>query len=80
MCDHTFCVMGNKATDIENDVKHIRKVITCSICGCKQYSTNFARHVRTKKHHKEAYYAGNKFEVEKYEPQPKKKNDYIILG
>ena len=67
-------------SNIDKEVKSMRKVITCHICGCKQYSTNFARHVRTKKH-KEADYADNKFEVEKYEPQPKKKkNDYIILG
>jgi len=52
--------------------------MTCNICGCKQYTTNFARHSRTKKH-KEADYADNKFEVEKYEPPPKKKNDFIIL-
>ena len=65
--------------NIEKDVeKKSYKFRTCSICGCKQYSTNFARHVRTKKH-KEADYADNKFEVEKYEPQPKK-HDYIILG
>ena len=58
--------------NIEKDVeKKTYKFRTCNVCGCKQYSTNFARHVRTKKH-KEADYADNKFEVEKYEPQPKK--------
>ena len=51
--------------------KKTYKFRTCNICGCKQYSTNFARHVRTKKH-KEADYADNKFEVEKYEPLQKK--------
>ena len=60
-------------SNIENDVeKKTYKFRTCNICGCKQYSTNFARHVRTKKH-KEADYADNKFEVEKYEPPQKKK-------
>ena len=53
--------------------------LACNVCGCRLYSKNFARHSRTQKH-KEADYADNKFEVEKYEPQPKKKNDYIILG
>ena len=66
-------------SNIENDVKTIRKIITCSICGCKQYSTNFARHVRTKKH-KEADYADNKFEVEKYEPIKKKNIDFLRVS
>ena len=56
-----------------------KKNITCSICGCKQYSTNFARHVRTKKH-KEADYADNKFEVEKYEPIKKKNIDFLRVS
>ena len=55
------------------------KLRNCCVCGCRLYNKNFARHLRTKKH-KEADYAVNKFEIEKYEPQPKKKNDYIILG
>ena len=70
----------NDMFDIQNDVeKKPPKIITCNICGCKQYSTNFARHARTKKH-KEADYADNKFEVEKYEPQSKKKSEFIILS
>ena len=70
----------NDMFDIQNDVeKKTPKIITCNICGCKQYSTNFARHARTKKH-KEADYADNKFEVEKYEPQFKKKSEFIILS
>jgi hypothetical protein len=68
--------MSNLQNDVEKKIYIFR---TCNVCGCKQYSTNFARHVKTKKH-KEADYAYNKFELEKYEPQPKKKNDYIILG
>ena len=65
-------------SNIEKDVAKPYNFRTCNICGCKQYTTNFARHSRTKKH-KEADYADNKFEVEKYEPQSKK-NDYVILG
>ena len=66
-------------SNIENDVKKIRKIITCPVCGCKQYSTNFARHVRTKKH-KEADYADNKFEVERYEPLKKKNIDFLKVS
>ena len=65
--------------NIEKDVeKKTYKFRTCNVCGCKHYSTNFARHVQTKKH-KEADYADNKFEVEKYEPQPKK-NEFMKLS
>ena len=69
----------NTISNIEKDVAKPYNFRTCNICGCKQYTTNFARYSRTKKH-KEADYAVNKFEIEKYEPQPKKNNDYIILG
>jgi hypothetical protein len=49
-------------SNIENDaIKIKRKIIMCSICGCKQYTSNYARHLKTKKH-KEADYADNKFE------------------
>ena len=65
--------------NIQKDVTKVYKFITCNLCGCKQYTTNFARHARTKKH-KEADYADNKFEVEKYKPPIKKNNDFIILG
>ena len=66
-------------TDIIKDVKKAYKFRTCNTCGCKQYTTNFARHVKTKKH-KEADYADQKFEIQKYEPPQTKKNDFIILG
>ena len=66
----------NDATNIYKDVKKFR---TCNICGCKQYTTNFARHTRTKKH-KEAYYADEKFEIEKYEPRVKKNKDVLIIS
>ena len=67
-------------SNIEKDVLKIkRKIVTCNICGCKQYTSNFSRHLKTKKH-KEAYYADNKFELEKYKPPKDKKiNDFIIL-
>ena len=65
--------------NIQKDVAKVYKFITCNLCGCKQYTTNFSRHSRTKKH-KEADYAVNKFEVEKYKPPIKKNNDFIILG
>ena len=66
-------------TNIEKDaIKINRKIITCAICGCKQYTSNYSRHIKTKKH-KEADYACNKFEVEKYEAPKNKKNDYILL-
>ena len=55
-----------------------RKIITCNICGCKQYTSNFSRHIRTKKH-KEADYADNKFELEKSKPPINKKNGFLIL-
>ena len=63
----------DSAYNILKDVgdKKTYKFRTCNICGCKQYTTNFARHSRTKKH-KEADYADNKFEIEKYEPPAKK--------
>lgn len=65
---------------IEKDVVKIkRKIITCSICGCKQYTSNFSRHIKTKKH-KEADYADNKFELEKYKPTLHKKDDVLILS
>ena len=65
--------------NIEKDVeKRAYNFRTCNICGCKQYTTNFARHSRTKKH-KEADYADQKFEIEKYEPPVKKKSEYLIL-
>ena len=64
---------------LQKEVKKAYKHRTCNVCGFCLYSKNFARHSRTKKH-KEADYACNKFEVEKYEPPPKKKNDFIILG
>ena len=63
---------------IQKDVKRTHKIITCHLCGCKQYTTNYAKHIKTKKH-KEADYACNKFEVEKYEPPLSKKNDFLIL-
>ena len=66
-------------SDILNDVaKKTYKFRTCNICGCKQYTTNFSRHSKTKKH-KEADYACDKFEIEKYEPPTKKNSDYLIL-
>ena len=65
-------------SNIEKEVKKTPKFRTCDICGCKQYTTNYARHTKTKKH-KEAYYVYNKFEVEKYRPPISKKNDYLIL-
>ena len=34
--------------NIEKDVAKVYKLITCNICGCKQYITNFARHSKTK--------------------------------
>ena len=68
----------NNDTNIDKDVTKLYKYRTCNICGCKQYTTNFARHSRTKKH-KEADYAYNKFEIEKYEPPANKKNDFILL-
>ena len=66
--------------NIEKDVeKKIYKFRTCNTCGCKQYTTNYSRHLKTKKH-KEADYADNKFELERYEPPKNKKNsDFIIL-
>ena len=71
---------SNNNGDILNDVeKKTYKFRTCNICGCKQYTTNFSRHSKTKKH-KEADYAYNKFEIERYEPPTNKKNtDFIIL-
>ena len=69
----------NDAININKDVKKSYKFRTCNICGCKQYTTNFARHIRTKKH-KDAYYADEKFEIEKYEPRSKKKKDVLMLS
>ena len=65
-------------SNIEKEVKKTPKFRICDICGCKQYTTNYARHTKTKKH-KEAYYAYNKFEIEKYKPPAKKKTDYLIM-
>ena len=67
-------------SNIEKDVKIKRKIITCNICGCKQYTSHFSRHLKTRKH-KEAYYADNKFELEQYKP-PKDKtiNEFMILS
>ena len=71
--------MSDNSSNIIKDVeKKTYNFRICNICGCKQYTTNFARHSKTKKH-KEAYYADQKFEVEKYEPPVNKKHDYIIL-
>ena len=64
---------------LQKEVKKAYKHRTCNVCGCRLYSKNFARHSRTKKH-KEVDYAYNKFEVEKYEPQPKKKNEFMKLS
>ena len=69
----------NDAININKDVKKSYKFRTCNICGCKQYTTNFARHARTKTH-KEAYYADEKFEIEKYEPRAKKNKDVLIIS
>jgi hypothetical protein len=66
-------------SNLEKDaIKIKRKIITCAICGCKQYTSNYSRHTRTKKH-KEADYADQKFEITKYEPPVNKKNDFLIL-
>ena len=66
-------------SNIEKDVLKIkRKIVTCNICGCKQYTSNFSRHLKTKKH-KEADYADNKFELEKSKPPINKKNEFLIL-
>ena len=71
--------MSDNSCNIVKDVeKKTYKFRTCNICGCKQYTTNFSRHSKTKKH-KEAYYAYNKFEIEKYKPPVNKKSDYLIL-
>ena len=65
--------------NIEKDVeKKTYRFRICNICGCKQYSTNFARHARTKKH-TEADYADQKFEVMKYELPPKKNTEFLRL-
>ena len=68
--------MSNLQKDVENKIYIFR---TCNVCGCKQYSTNFARHVKTKKH-KEADYAYNKFELEKYHPPVNKSKEFMILS
>lgn len=66
-------------SNLERDaIKIKRKIITCAICGCKQYTSNYSRHIKTKKH-KEADYADQKFEITKYEPPVNKKNDFLIL-
>ena len=68
--------MSKDLNDAINIYKDVKKFRTCNICGCKQYTTNFARHARTKnkkKKNKEAYYADEKFEIEKYEPRAKNK-------
>ena len=57
-------MMSNNNGDILNDVeKKTYKFRTCNICGCKQYTTNFSRHSKAKKH-KESDYAYHKFEIE----------------
>jgi hypothetical protein len=73
--------MDNKLNEfnLQKEVKRAYKLRTCNVCGCRLYNKNFARHSRTKKH-MEADYADNKFEVEKYEPQPQKKNDYMVIS
>jgi hypothetical protein len=63
---------------IEKDVEKKNYYKTCSICGCKQYSNNYARHLKTKKH-KQVDYANQKFEITKYEPPQSKKTEYLIL-
>ena len=71
--------MSDNSSNIVKDVeKKTYNFRTCNVCGCKQYTTNFARHLKTKKH-KDVDYAYNKFEIEKYEPPVNKKSDYLIL-
>ena len=70
--------MDNLIHPINKDVEKKRYFKTCSICGCKQYSNNFARHLKTKKH-REVDHANQKFEITKYEP-PKQKSDILILS
>ena len=60
---------------INKDVEKKNYFKMCNICGCKQYSNNFARHLRSKKH--EVDYANQKFEVTKYKP-PINKNIIIF--
>jgi len=68
----------NNLIIINKDVEKKNYFKMCNICGCKQYSNNFARHLRSKRH-KEVDYANQKFEMTKYEPPQNKKNDYLIL-
>jgi hypothetical protein len=72
--------MDNKLNEfnLQKEVKRAYKLRTCNVCGCRQYSKNFARHSRTKKH-KEADYADQKFEIKKYEPPPKQNTDFLRL-
>ena len=66
-------------SNIEKDASNKkRKIKTCNIFGCKQYTSNFSRHLKTKKH-KEADYADNKFELEKSKPPINKKNEFLIV-
>ena len=70
--------MSNDSVNIFKDVERKNYFRVCSTCGCKQYSNNFARHLRSKKH-KEVDYANQKFEITKYEPHVNKQSDYLIL-
>ena len=64
--------------NLHKEAKTRCKLKTCTLCGCSLHSKNFARHLKTKKH-KDVDNAYNKFEIEKYEPQLKKKSEYLIL-
>ena len=65
--------------NIEKEVKPERKTRICAICGCRQYSTNYSRHLKTKKH-KEVKYAIEKFEITKGEPPKRKTKEVLLLS
>ena len=65
--------------DIENNVKTGYKFKICNICGCKQYSNNYAVHLRTKKH-QEVKYANEKFEITKGEPPKRQTKEVFLLS
>ena len=63
---------------ISKDVEYEYSFKVCPICGCRQYTNNFARHVRSKRHRQVDYVNNNRFEITKIKPKDDKSTDVIF--
>ena len=64
---------------VNNEEKINKKFRICNICGSRQHTSNFARHLKCKKHKDVDYVTNLKFEIVREEPKERPKQDYLIL-